>query len=164
MDPSQLIAKYRGKGVLLDTNLMVPLAVGYYRRERISSFKRTDKYTASDFALVVGILTEFDRRVTTPHILAEADNLTRQLPNREHGAVAAIMTRIVEDLFEIYSPSVDAVRDERYSILGLTDCVTIAAADDILVITDDFPLFNILTHLGHDAININHIINRIRTL
>ena len=80
MEPSQLIAKYRGKGVLLDTNLMLLLAVGLYKRERISSFKRTDQYTARDFSLVADIISKFDRRITTPHILAETDNLTRQLP------------------------------------------------------------------------------------
>ena len=157
MEPSQLIAKYRSKGVLLDTNLMVLLAVGYYKRERISTFKRTDQYTARDFSHVADIMSKFDRRITTPHILAEADNLTRQLPGREHTAVAAIMAPLIEDLFEIYSPSAAAVHHERYSNLGLTDCVSIAASDKILVITDDFRLSNVLSHLGRDAININHI-------
>jgi hypothetical protein len=157
MEPLQLIAKYRSKGVLLDTNLMVLLAVGYYKRERISSFKRTDKYTVQDFSLVAGIMSKFERHVTTPHILAETDNLTRQLHAREHLRVAAIMAHLVERLFEIYSPSAGAVRHERYGTLGLTDCVTIAVAADILVITDDLPLWNILSHLGRDAININHI-------
>jgi len=157
MEPSQLIAKYRGKGVLLDTNLMVLLAVGLYKRERISSFKRTDQYTTRDFSLVAGIMDKFERRITTPHILAETDNLTRQLPAREHRAVAAIMAPFVEKLFEIYSPSAAAMHHQRYSTLGLTDCVTIACATDILVITDDLTLSSILSHLGRDNININHI-------
>ncbi len=157
MEPLELIAKYRNKGVLLDTNLMVLLAVGHYKLERISSFKRTDKYTVDDFALVSRILANFERRITTPHILAEADNLMRQLPNWECGPVAAVMTRLIENIFEIYSPSLDAARNERYSILGLTDCVTLAVAKEVLVITDDFPLSNVLSHLGRDAININHL-------
>lgn len=157
MEPSQLIAKYGGKGVLLDTNLMVLLAVGLYKRERISSFKRPDQYTANDFSLVANIMDKFERRITTPHILAETDNLTRQLPAREHRAVAAIMAPLVEKLFEIYSPSAAAMRHQKYSTLGLTDCVTIACAADVLVLTDDLALSNILSHLGRDAININHI-------
>lgn len=157
MDPAQLVAKYRRKGVLLDTNLMVLLAIGLYKRERIPSFKRTDQYTESDFDLVARIVANFERRITTPHILAETDNLTRQLPAREHRAVAAIMAPLVEKLFEIYSPSAAAMRHQRYSTLGLTDCVTIACAADVLVITDDLTLSNILSHLGRDAININHI-------
>lgn len=157
MNPAQLITKYQNKGILLDTNLMVLLGIGLYKRERISSFKRTIQYTEDDFSLVARVVGRFDRRVTTPHILAEADNLMRQLPAREHRAVAAIMAPLVESLFESYSPSAPAMRNEKYLTLGLTDCVTIAAADEILVITDDFPLSNILSHLGRDAININHI-------
>lgn len=157
MEPLQLIAKYRNKGVLLDTNLMVLLVVGLYKRERISSFKRTDQYTASDFSLVVDLMATFERRITTPHILAETDNLTRQLPSREHSAVSAVLAPLIESHFEIYSPSAAAARHEKYSNFGLTDCVTIAAADGVLVITDDFRLCNVLSHLGRDAININHI-------
>ena len=157
MDPAQLIENYQTRGVLLDTNLMVLLAIGLYRRERISSFKRTMQYTEDDFMLVAHIAGRFARRVTTPHILAETDNLTRQLPRGEHRAVAAVMAPLVEDLFEVYSPSATAIRHERYSNLGLTDCVTIAAADEVLVITDDVRLSNILSHLSRDAININHV-------
>lgn len=157
MEPLQLIAKCRGKGVLLDTNLMVLLAVGYYNIARIASFKRTNQYTADDFSLVHRIVAQFERRVTTPQILAETDNLTRQLPAREHSAVAGVMARLVERLFEISLPSAEAVRHPRYPLLGLTDCVTIACAIDSLVITDDLILFSILSHLGRDAININHI-------
>lgn len=128
MEPLELIAKYRSKGVLIDTNLLLLFAIGCYKRERIASFKRTDKYTTQDFYLVVEMLDRFERRVTTPHILAEADNLARQLPSREHRAVAAVMTPLVESLFEVYCPSGVAVRHERYPLLGLTDCVTIATA------------------------------------
>jgi len=157
MEPAQLIAKYRRLGVLLDTNLMVLLAIGYYDRKRISSFKRTLQYTHQDFSLLAGIVGQFDRAVTTPHILAEADNLTRQLPEREHRAIAAITARLVEGLFEVYVPSKMAARHERYPILGLTDCATIEAAEQALVLTDDFPLANILAHLGRGVINLNHL-------
>jgi hypothetical protein len=157
MEPRELIAKYRSKGVLLDTNLMVLLAVGSYKRERISSFKRTDKYTPRDFTLVIWLLEQFQQRITTPHILTEADNLTRQLPENEHAAIAVIMAPLIDAFFEIRRPSADAARHPRYADLGLADCMTITAAEDVLVITDDFRLARILTHLGRDAININHL-------
>lgn len=157
MDPARLIAKYRPSGVLLDTNLLVLLVIGLYSQDRISTFKRTVQYTRDDFHLVAGIATTFSRRITTPQILAEVDNLTRQLPGREHAALAAIMSPLIEEQFEIYSPSAVAAHHERYVELGLTDCTTIAAADGVLVITDDFRLSNILGHLGRDAVNLNHL-------
>jgi hypothetical protein len=161
MDPAQLMQSYLAKGVLIDTNLLVLLAVGLYRPDRISTFNRTRQYTVEDFDLVANAVNRFNRRVTTPHILAEADNLTRQLSRRERSTVSIIMARLISDSFEIYSPSADAVRHDQYSNLGLTDTVTIAASKDVLVITDDFPLSNVLSHLGRDAININHFRNYI---
>lgn len=157
MGPVELSAKYRTGSVLVDTNLLVLLSVGLYKPDRISSFKRTDQYTLDDFTLVTRIIGSVERRVTTPHILAEVDNLTRQMPTREHKSVAAIMALLIEGQFEIYTPSRTAVRHEKYPILGLTDCATIAASEQALVLTDDFPLANILAHLGRDAVNINHL-------
>jgi hypothetical protein len=67
------------------------------------------------------------------------------------------MARLIEKFFEVHCPSLDAARHEKYSDLGLTDCVTADVSNEILVITDDFRLSNILSHLGRDTININHI-------
>lgn len=157
MEPALLIAEYRAKGVLIDTNLLVLLAVGLYKPDRISTFNRTRQYTLDDFKLVERIVRGFERLVTTPQILAEADNLTRQLPTREHHAIANVIAALIVRLFEVYVPSSDTVKNERYPDLGLTDCTTIAAADNLLVITDDFRLSNVLRYLGHDAINLNHL-------
>jgi len=157
MEPLELIEKYRDKGVLLDTNLMVLLAIGLYKRERISSFKRTDKYTNRDFSLMIGLLGQFQQRITTPHILTETDNLTRQLPTNEHAAIAATMTLLIDEHFEIRRPSAYAARHPRYADVGLADCMTITATEGVLVLTDDFRLANILSHLGRDAVNINHL-------
>jgi hypothetical protein len=157
MDPAQLITKYRSKGVLIDANLMILFFVGLYKPERVATFGPTHIYTKQDFELLVRILGEFQRRITTPHILTEAHNLTRQLGKHAHEDVSRIMASVVEDFFELHIPSKVAVQHRRYALLGLTDCITIAAAKDILVITDDFPLSNILGSLGHDALNINHI-------
>jgi hypothetical protein len=106
---------------------------------------------------LVQLIDTFTRRIVTPHIVAEADNLTRQLPQREHQAVADVMARIITHCFEFYFPSVDAANSERYALLGITDCTIAAASEDALVITDDAKLVSVLSHLGRDAININHI-------
>jgi hypothetical protein len=157
MEPLQLIEKYRRKGLLLDTNLMVLLVIGSYRRERILSFERTDRYSVRDFEILMHVLAKFERHVTTPHILTETDNLTRQLGKLEHRALAAVMTRLLAKLFEIHVPSKDASASERYAAFGLTDCSTLAVTEDVLFITDDFSLSQVLSHLGRTAVNFNHI-------
>ena len=151
-----LVEKYRIKGVMFDTNLLLLLVVGIYRQDRIKTFKRTAKYTLSDFRLVVTIFDRFDRRVTTPNILTETDNLARQLPREEHRNVADVMALLVDRLFEQYEPSVQAIHDKWFPSLGLADCVTASSAQDLLVVTDDFRLYNVLASLKRAAININH--------
>lgn len=157
MDMSELVERHRKNGILVDTNLLVLLATGIYRRARISTFNRTRQYTPDDFDILVRLISLFQKRIVTPHIVAEADNLARQLPSTEHRGIAAAITALVSDSFEIYCPSVDATRHERYVALGVTDCTIVVASRDALVVTDDLRLSNILTHLGRDAININHI-------
>jgi hypothetical protein len=155
--PETFFEKYKSKGILIDTNLMVLIAVGNYSVDRILTFKRTIQYTLEDYTLMMSIVAYFERRITTPHILAEVDNLTRQLPQAEHRALAAAMGQLIANSFEIYVPSGEAIRMPHYSGLGLTDCVTILAALEALVITDDFRLSGSLSNLGRDVININHI-------
>jgi hypothetical protein len=155
--PRDLFERYRSQGVLIDTNLMLLIAVGTYRRQRIMTFKRTLKYTLEDFALVMRMVRYFQRRMTTPNILTEVDNLLRQLPASEHRAVAGTLRQLISDSFEVYIPSAETVTNDNIVALGLADCATLLSADGILVITDDFRLSNILAKAGRDVVNINHI-------
>lgn len=157
MEPAELIARYRTKGVLLDTNLLVLLAIGIYRPNRVATFKRTKKYTSEDFSLVDRIVGSFDRRITTPHILTEAHSLARQLPEAEHSGVAAVFRHLIEEMFEVHVPAVEAAATKVYPRLGLTDSAIIEASAGILVVTDDLPLSLALSKLGRDVINLNHI-------
>lgn len=157
--PAALFERYKAKGVLIDTNLMVLIAVGTYNQSRVGTFKRTIQYALDDLEMMLRIAAYFDRRLTTPNILTEVDNLTRQLPEGEHKLLAAAFAQLVSRQFEIYVQSHQTVQHMAYSRLGLTDCVTAMAAAEwnALIITDDLRLSNILSGLGMDAININHI-------
>jgi hypothetical protein len=157
--PEALIEKYRRKGVLIDTNLLVLLAIGVYNPARILTFKRTFKYTIDDFDLLLRIIGFFERKVITPNILTEVDNIARQMPEREHAAVADVISQLLLRFLEVYIPSVQVLGQRPYAERGLTDCVTIACAEETLIVTDDFALSNRLSSSGFDVLNINHIRN-----
>ena len=59
------------KGLLVDTNLLVLYAVGLVNPDRISTFKRTRKYSKDDFELLLRVLAEYRPLCTVAHILAE---------------------------------------------------------------------------------------------
>lgn len=160
MDISALISKYKARGILIDTNLLLLVVIGAYATERILTFKRTLQYTLDDYALMVRILANVEKRVTTPNILTEVDNLARQLPVAEHAAVSEVIAQLVSTSFEVWAPSKEITQTDLYPRIGLSDCVTMAVANnDVLVITDDFELSNRLASVGCDALNINHIRN-----
>lgn len=154
---NRLIGQYRSRGALIDTNLMVLLIVGYYNVQRISRFKRTVSYTISDFNLVSELAARFERRLTSPNILTEVDNLCRQLPISEHAGIAESARVIVGRLVEVYQQSLDVVARDDYRTFGITDAVTIAIALNHLVLTDDLRLASFLSAQGRDVININHL-------
>ena len=155
----EIFRKHRRNGVLIDTNLLVLLAVGLYNPQRVQTFKRTNAYMLEDFHRIRQLAGYFSRRITTPNILTEVDNLVRQLPEREHPAIALTMQRMIDQLFEIYVPTLDASRGRGYANLGLTDCITLASSDDVLVVTVDFRLAKTLEKAGKDVVNINHLRN-----
>jgi hypothetical protein len=156
--PQDLFIKYRNKGILVDTNLLLLLVVGHYDSERIPRFPRTNQFTSEDFRLVQTIVNFFLTRITTPNILTEVDNLIRQaVPRNEHQAMSTIMQTIINTQFEIHIPSANVASNPLYGALGLADCATLMCPPDRLVLTDDFPLSNRLSHVGRDVLNINHI-------
>jgi hypothetical protein len=56
-----LLEKYAGKGVLVDTNILLLLFVGSFDRTKISVFKRTSRFTPEDYDKLVVFLEFFTR-------------------------------------------------------------------------------------------------------
>jgi len=55
-----LVRTRRSAGLLLDSNLLLLQLVGLTNRNRIFSFKRTQKYTLNDFDLLQVLINRFD--------------------------------------------------------------------------------------------------------
>ena len=158
MLPVDLIAQYHKHGILIDTAPSVLLAVGLYEPRRIRHHKRTGAYTENDFKALEAFVNRFERRVATPHILTEADNLIRQgFSAGELGNVVLILKALIEDIVEVPFESVRAARDKRYQWLGLSDCATLLAAPETLVLTADARLYSALMKAGRNAVNFTHL-------
>ncbi len=70
-----LAIKFRQKGILIDTNLLVLLLVGSYDENMVGS-KRTTNYVVEDYRYLKIFLTKFENHFYTPNILTEITNLT----------------------------------------------------------------------------------------
>lgn len=156
-EAERLADKHRRNGLLLDSNLFVLLLIGSTNESRIAKFDRTHNYSIDDFRLLKTFTTQFDRVVTTPHVLAEVSNLAN-INEPELHRLRTNFRRIIQSTEEFYAASREIALDAMFPKFGLTDAaIGYAAASPVLVLTDDFPLYHYLTTKGHDAINFNHI-------
>jgi rRNA-processing protein FCF1 len=153
-----LFQKYKQKGILIDTNILLLWFVGTVNRERISRFNRTEKFLPEDYDSLVQILSYFAKIVTTPNILTEVNSLANQLGEPERSQCLFVLARGVARLNEFYLESQEVVKTENFTKFGLTDCgIVNIAKNQYLVLTDDFKLANYLQKIGIDTINFNNI-------
>ena len=155
----QLLAKHAGNGLLIDTNLLLLLAVGNYDRRRIKSLKRTAAYTHSDFLRLNWLAGHFRQLWTTPNILTEVDNLGRQLPKNEWQGFAVSLSELALGMNEEFVRFSMAAAQGTLPRLGLTDTVTLATGQSFLLLSDDLGLYLAAQKVGYDAINFNHLRN-----
>ena len=139
----------RKNGLLIDTNLLVLLIVGFVNRDRICRFKRTTAYSSANWDLLTGILEQISLRYTLPHVLAEVSTLT-DLKGQELEVARAVLLRLIKELRELQITSIETCATSLYMRLGLTDAAIAEAArrHQCSVLTDDSGLYRALANGG----------------
>jgi len=153
--------KNQFKGVLIDANLLLLVLVGLFNKTLIGKFKRTLKYDEADFKNLLNIILLCKGRIyTTPNILTEISNLTdNETLNKNNGFYKFLYAFIDEFVETLYSSKVIMKNNETAFIkLGLTDASIInLAANDILIVTEDLPLYHFLISNSKPVLNYNHL-------
>lgn len=154
----ELLYRYRSKGILIDTNLLLVYFVGNYDPSLIPRFKRTLTFAVEDFYILERAFQFFSKVVTTPNILTEVNSFSNQLPEVIKLAYYTKMAEQVSVLEEHYLISRKICALEHFKKFGLTDSGLIELVKgNYLVLTDDFRLANYMQNVGIDVINFNHI-------
>ena len=153
-----MLANYKSKGVIIDTNLLLMYFVGLYDPLRIPEFKRTMVFAVEDFYTLLGFFNFFDRVITTPNILTEVNSLAGQLPSDIKVLFNYVFAVQLGRLKEYYRESSGLAQLPHFNKFGLADSsIADVAQGKYLVLTDDLSLFAYLQNIGIDAINFNHI-------
>lgn len=149
-----LIEKYRSRGLLLDSNLLLlylvgtanPLLVGTGQYNKLSNFDIEQLGTLRQLLLF------FDRAVTTAHILTEVSNLVGTL--HDTGKLQAFNTfaGTLEIIEEQQISSYQAARRKEFSYLGLTDSVPAELAGRFLIVSNDGRMIDTLRQTGIEAL------------
>jgi hypothetical protein len=161
-DLPALVGKYRTKGILLDTNLLVLLFVGLLAPDRVRSFSRTKNhgFTENEFSLLGRIVFSTSAKViTTPHILTEASGFIRsEFYGEVQLAALQIIAQVIQAFKERRQESRNLVRTEYFYRFGLTDSAILdLPPKKYLVLSVDAKLVIALQKKGIDAVNFNHL-------
>jgi hypothetical protein len=154
------LIKYRRKGLLLDTNLLLLYLVGRLAPDYVEKFKPTQNhgFKVADFELLARIVQYFRLIVTTPHVLTEVSNHSVKLKGDRHAALRTIMAAQIESWTEQFEPAVKLCAREDFRRFGLTDsAISATAPGKFLVITVDFALAGYLASIGADVVNFNQL-------
>jgi hypothetical protein len=113
-----LFRKYKNKGIIVDTNLMLLLVVGIYDISRIRTFKRTIKYNEMIFESALKVVSQLEQRYLTPYVMTEVDNLARNLNDHEWPALSNTLRSFTASFIEIYSEYSVLLTNELHSDIG----------------------------------------------
>jgi hypothetical protein len=151
-----LLVRYHPKGILLDTNLLLLLFVGLLDSDLVNNFKRTknQQFTEKDFLLLAGIVKNFSKIVTTPHILTETSNFIFQLDGKKQQLALQIIAENIQSFKERSKESKKLVLAGEFFNFGLTDTAILdLPPKKYLVLSIDAALVIALQKKGVDAIN-----------
>ncbi len=153
-----LIDKHEGRGVVVDTNILLVYLIGLHDPDLIPRFKRTQTFSKEDHQLLVLLFARFRRIITTPGILTEVNSLAGQLAGDVKSSFFGTFQKQIMLLEEQHTASKDVCVHAQFAMCGLTDAAIMTiAAIGLLVLTDDFRLTGYLQKLAIDHINFNHI-------
>lgn len=153
-----LVDRYKHRGVLIDTNLLVLLLVGHVSPDHVPEFKRTRQYSKEDHVVLDSLLSKFSRIVTTPNVLTEVGNLANALSGKYRADFPRIFSAYIQRTLEEYVPSQEICETAEFARFGLADtCILEACKSGLLLMSDDFPLVGYAKSVGLDAFNFNNV-------
>jgi hypothetical protein len=153
-EAGEFIFKHKHKGALLDANILLVYLVGTLGLSRLRAFERTSQYV-DDYPLFQGLVDYFFPRLyTTPHVLTEVSNLGKKAGLGFY----EVLQKAIQMFDEKACSSKEAAVNPHFSKIGLTDCALMRiAADGLLVLTTDLPLYLILRSKNIDAVNVTQL-------
>ena len=152
-------SKYRNKGLLIDTNLLLLYLIGEINPRLIPAFNRTRQFVVEDFTSLKRIITFFSKLITLPGILTEVSNLAgNDLKGDWRDGFFAKFAECIHLLSEAHVASAQACGTPAFAKFGLTDsAIILAGKDQYLTITTDAALAGYMERNQLDVINFNNI-------
>lgn len=144
--------------VLIDTNLLLLLIVGFYNKNLILVHKRTKEFMPKDFDLLVKFINGYNILWVTSHCLAEVSNLIRQTNEKQAKELMAFFSVFIAKAKETHIPKDIIFKNGTLSRLGVADTGIIIKSKRVsCVLTVDLDLYDEISKKGYKVYNFNHI-------
>jgi hypothetical protein len=146
------------RSILVDTNLLLLLVIGYAGKQYIGTHKRASQFVEEDYDLLVATLSKFQTLWVTSHCLSETSNLLRQTHVNLSYKLAMVFSEIFKTAQESHIPMERILGDTLLIRLGVSDTgFAIKSKKVSCSLTVDFDLYSELIRLGRNVINFNHL-------
>jgi hypothetical protein len=155
----QLFSRFKGKTVLLDSNLLLVLLCGSLGMQVFKRFKRVSGYTLGDYELLVRLVEKFSVLLTTPHILTEVSNLANSLPSWYKADWCRVFASLIAGsgdgvhMLERWTPAVELAGMPQFLEYGITDSAVAKLCTEALVVTEDYRLSGALRSQNVPVLN-----------
>jgi len=159
----QLFLRFKGKAVLLDTNLLLVFLSGFLGPQVFKSFKRISSYRFSHYELLVRLLGCFSVLLTTPHILTEVSNLADSLTGpykRDWDVNFAALVRSEKTRIgvrEKWTSAAELSEMPEFLPFGIADTALTQLSSEALVVTEDHRLSGVLKSRGLPVLNFDDL-------
>jgi hypothetical protein len=148
--------------IILDSNLLLLLVVGFTSRDYIKIHKRLNSYIDDDFILLTKILNSATGIIVTPNTLTETSNLVGYVSDPARSNIYRVFQALVEapGNEERFIESKIVMARTEFVRLGLTDAALLQMATEAhTLLTADVDLYLAALKQGLKAENFNHLRN-----
>ena len=154
-----VIARYRTKGILVDSSLLVAYLVGLCDRNLLRNCRATkSSFSDAEFDLLAGIIGQFDALITTPHVLTEVSNLAGKLPEQLHVKFRSFFSSVIGQLTEENVAAAKIAVEGNFVRFGIADtAISLISPGRYLVLTEEVALYAQLAKNGVDVLNFSHV-------
>lgn len=156
----EIASKHASKRPIFDAGLLLLLFIGQVDHRFISRCKRTSTYSVTDWKILIALVEHFGAPRATPHILAETSNLAGAIKGLYRQQFFTELTAwLIDGTAEVRidSRSMGSLDPGVVTRFGVTDSITIIAASDHLVITDDELLAGELQNRSLDVVDFRQL-------
>jgi rRNA-processing protein FCF1 len=148
------------RDVIIDTNIFILFLAGQINENRIKNYTSNSLYTKEDYYLLLNILSQYDRIITSPNILTEVDNILNRITGEDKYKYLILVKTIYKQTLEKYIKTETISQNWHFDALGITDSsILMMAKESELLISGDSSLCDYAKSLNIKTFDFKAYIN-----